>query len=201
VARAGKVIAFLRAGRYRSRPGHLDVLQLDVRGPTGPILVDPGTFRYNAPAPWNNGLATARVHNGPLLDDREPGWRGPRFLWYLWPSARLESATMADGVAQISARSATGVRRRVEVRADGVEVRDQVAPGVAQILQVRWTLHPNVPTDALRIEGHVTSASGVEGAVAGWYSPRYGARAPTRYVDAVRPAWAGTELISRIQVA
>jgi len=108
---------------------------------------------------------------------------------------------MTDGVARLSARSATGVRRTVELRANGVEVRDRVAAGVAKTLGVRWTLHPDAPTDALRIEGDVRAATGTEGGVAGWYSPRYGARAPTRYIDAVRPAWAGAELISRIQVA
>jgi len=201
VARAGEVTAFLRAGHYHSRPGHLDVLHLDVRGPGGPVLVDPGTFRYHAPAPWNNGLASAAVHNGPVLDDREPGWRGPRFLWYLWPAGTVESATMTDGVARIVATSATGIRRTVLVRADVLEVRDQVDPRVAHSLRVRWTLHPDAPPDAVRVEGASTSGSGVEGAVAGWYSPLYGTRVPTRYIDAERPAWAGVELISRIQVA
>src|SRR5690606_24124076 len=55
-ARVGETVVFLRAGQYTSRPGHIDPLHLDVRIAGRPVVVDPGTYAYNAPSPWNNGL-------------------------------------------------------------------------------------------------------------------------------------------------
>ena len=193
------VIVFLRAGRYRSRPGHLDVLHLDVRGPRGPIVVDPGTFKYNASPPWNNGLATARVHNGPLLDDREPGVRGPRFLWYLWPAGEIDAVETGARGDRLRARSVTGVSREVEVGPGVVTVRDRVEGGRASQLHVRWTLHPDAKGEPISIEGESEAGWGGEGAVMGWFSPHYGERLRTRYIDARRPALAGAEIVTRIR--
>jgi len=199
-ARVGDTRVFLRAGRYRSRPGHLDPLHLDVRVGGRELVVDPGTFSYNAPPPWRNGLATARVHNGPLVDGAEPGVRGPRFLWYIWPASDLVhtnwDGTSAAMVAEVPGR----VRRSVRVTDGSVEVRDEALGGDTGDLSVLWTLHPEADPGAVRVEGESRAVETEAGGVRGWYSPHYARRIPTRCLEVVRPAGTRGPVVTRISV-
>ncbi|HEX8694180.1 MAG TPA: heparinase II/III family protein [Longimicrobium sp.] len=197
-ARVGAARVFLRAGRYSSRPGHLDPLQLDVRFGGREVVVDPGTYAYNAPPPWRNALASARVHNGPVLDGREPGVRGPRFLWYLWPAADLVSADFDGRTATLVAEVSGRLRRTVRVGAAEVRVEDRVEPGVADEAAVRWLLHPDADPAAVRVEGSCEVKAAVEGETAGWFSPGYGVRLPSRYVEVRRPAREGAVVVTTI---
>lgn len=183
VARADGAHVFIRAGRYTSRPGHLDPLHLDVRLDGREVVVDPGTYAYNAPGPWRNGLATAWVHNGPIVDASPPGIRGPRFLWFAWPEAELtRCARTADGaviVAEIPGRA----RRTVRVTAGRVRVRDQLLDAEASRLAVLWTLHPDADPAMLRLDaGERRRGRGGE-AVHGWFSAHYGERVPTWFEE------------------
>jgi len=197
-ARAGGTAVFLRAGRYRARPAHLDALHLDVRAGGREVVVDPGTFAYNAPPPWRNGLAGAAVHNGPVVDGAEPGVRGPRFLWYLWPRAELLEAKAEGGAVHLAARIPGRVRRDVRVSGGAVEVTDRVLDAAAARLSVRWTLHPGAPVDAVRVDGPSRVREAAEGDTAGWYSPRYGERLATRCVEAERERPRPLEVRTRI---
>ncbi len=197
VARVGETVAFLRAGRYTSRPGHIDPLHLDVRIGGHSVVVDPGTYAYNALIPWKNGLAGAGVHNGPLLDGQEPGVRGPRFLWYLWPSAEITSARMEGDVAVLQGERAGAVRRTVRVSQDQVTVEDRVLDPQAQTLSLTWTLPPDVDEAAVEVEGGgVRPALG--GDVIGWISPHYGQRIPGQSVVVEAPADPDTPIVTVI---
>jgi hypothetical protein len=188
-ARAGGTVAFLRAGRYASRPGHIDPLQLDVRIGGREVVVDAGTYAYNAPPPWRNGLAGAGLHNGPVLDGAAPGVPGPRFLWYIWPAARLVRAEGGPGGAVLEAEVPGVARRTVRVAPGRVEVEDRVLrPGTREAV-VRWLLHPAADPAWVRAPGaRVVEAAPAD--PAGWFSPGYGVRLPSRLVD-VR--WAPAE--------
>lgn len=187
VVRTGGTAVFLRAGSYTSRPGHIDPLHLDVRFDGREVIVDPGTFAYNAPEPWRNGLAGAAVHNGPLVDGREPGIRGPRFLWYLWPEARILTAERIDAETyELIAEIPGEVRRVVRVGPGIVTVDDQVLRPAAREATVRWLLHPNADPAQIEVEeGKLEPAR--EGEVVGWFSPGYGVRIASR---AVSVCWA-----------
>jgi hypothetical protein len=198
VARVGDWSVFLRAGRYHSRPGHLDPLQLDVRWRGREVLVDPGTYAYNAPAPWRNGLVWARVHNAPLLDGAEPGVRGPRFLWYLWPEADIREARAEGGGAVLAAEIPGRVRREVRVAPEGVTVTD-TALAPAGEMRVRWLLHPDADPRMVEVEGGATLHEAAEGDVLGWFSPHYGERLPSSWWEAARaPATPGTRIVTRV---
>ena len=199
VARVGETVAFLRAGRYTARPGHLDPLHLNVRIGGDLVVVDPGTFAYNAPAPWRNGLAGAAVHNGPLLDGVEPGVRGPRFLWYLWPEADVLGARLSDGVAVLEAERPGAVRRTVRVEPGRVVVEDRALDPEAGRVSVRWTLAPGVALEAVAVEGGVVRAAR-EGAVEGWVSLHYGERIPSQSVEADAPAGPSHTIVTTIQL-
>ncbi len=196
-ARVGGTAAFLRAGRWRSRPSHLDPLQLDVRFGHREVVVDAGTFAYNAPPPWRNGLAGAEVHNGPVADGVEPGVRGPRFLWLLWPEAALLRAEMEGPAAAVLAGALpNGARRTVRVEPGRVTVEDE-APSGARELVVRWLLHPDADPEQVRVEGESRLFRGEEGSTPGWFSPTYGARTATWCREAVRTT--PCRLVTRIE--
>jgi hypothetical protein len=198
-ARVGRGVVFVRAGRYASRPGHIDSLQVDVRAGARELVVDAGTYVYNAPPPWRNALAGATTHNGPLLDGREPGVRGPRFLWYVWPAADLVDARWDGRQATIVATRPDGVRRTVRASAHEVTIDDEVPAGLARSVAVRWLLHPDAPADALSVEGPHAVRAAEEDSPAGWFSPLYGQRLASRHVDVVRDAADGASLRASVR--
>ena len=190
---------FLRAGSYKHRPSHLDALHLDVAFGPAEAIVDPGTFAYNAQPPWNNGLTSAVVHNGPVVDDAEPGQRGPRFLWYSWPSACLLEVVWVPGAARFVAELAGRVRREVRVTSNRVEVRDCVLDSHAAVLQVTWLLNPlGPPPEILVPNAEVERVEAAEGSVSGWFSPTYGLRLRSAAVRARKARSAGVLEVSTV---
>jgi hypothetical protein len=73
--------AYLRTVRLRSRPGHADLLHLDLWWRGQNITLDPGTFHYNAAPPWDNPLTSALYHNTVTVDGRDQFTRASRFLY------------------------------------------------------------------------------------------------------------------------
>jgi hypothetical protein len=178
-ARVKGTAVFLRAGSYRHRPSHIDPLHLDVRFDGAEVVTDPGTYAYNAPRPWANGLAGAAVHNGPLLDGHEPAERGPRFLWYSWPSARVLRASYDDGEATLAAEIPDRVLRELTVASERVEVTDRVLDASARSAQVTWLIHPEA-CSSYRVDApDAQVVRAAEGDVGAWFSPTYGLRIPT----------------------
>lgn len=199
-AKIGTVSVFLRAGRYTSRPGHLDPLHLDVRVGDKNVIVDPGTYSYAAPPPWRNGLVTAHVHNGPLLDGVEPGVRGPRFLWYIWPTATLVRAELARNGAIIVAEVPQRIRRTVHVDRVGVTVEDEPLDATARTISTLWTLHPAAEADAISAIGATRRIDPEPHKLRAWYSPHYGELIPTRALEVSAEVQLGTKLITHIKV-
>ncbi len=187
VARVGDTVAFLRAGSYDSRPGHIDALHLDVRVGSREVAVDPGTYAYAGELPWDGRLAGADVHNGPLVDGRSPAERGPRFLWLTWPDARVTEARWEDGVATLVAERPGVVRRRVRLERDSVTIRDVALGADADGIRVGWTLHPDADPGSVETE---PAATGPAPHGAAWFCPGYGRKvaAPLIEVRSERPA-------------
>ena len=176
------IVAFLRAGTLRHRPSHLDLLHLNLSINGRELIVDPGTYAYNAPPPWKNGLAVARVHNAPVLDDREPVSKGPRFFWKEWPSARLITAeTEASGV-RVVAEVPDRVRREVEICADEVLVTDTVLDSEVRSVEVTWLLHPDVTASNVIRADAARDLTASADATDAWFSPSYLSRFPARAV-------------------
>lgn len=193
------VSVFVRAGSYTSRPGQIDPLHIDVRFGSREIVTDAGSFSYNAPPPWRNALASGAVHNGPMVDDEEPGIRGPRFLWYVWPSARIVSAGKDGDEAVIIAEIPDRVRRTVRVSKDRVVVRDEVLALGARWVRVRWLLHPDADPALVHAQGRSRMIEAREESPAGWFSPTYGVRLASRYVEVERDVKDGVALVTEIR--
>jgi len=137
------------------------------------LIVDPGTCTYNGDTVWRDGLASAIVHNGPVLDDQEPAVRGPRFLWLTWPRATLVRSEYGGSVVTMVAELDGRVRRTVDVTRAGVTVRDRVLDSAVTVAQVTWLLAvPPRPGEVTVDGGRVLEAS--PASVTGWFFPTYG---------------------------
>ena len=182
VVRHHAIVAFLRAGTPRHRPSHLDLLHLNVSIHGREVIIDPGTYAYNAPPPWKNALAGAKVHNAPILDDMEPASKGARFFWKAWPSARIVSVAGQPSGVRVVAEVPDRVRREVEVRSDEVLVTDTVLDPQVRSIQVTWLVHPDMSaTEVIRAD-RATEVVARADATDAWFSPSYLQRFPTRGV-------------------
>ncbi|NPV77210.1 MAG: alginate lyase family protein [Anaerolineae bacterium] len=73
--------ATIRAEKFHGRPAHADQLHVDLWWQGTNIALDPGTFRYTAPPPFNNSLARTGVHNTLEIEHQDQMIRAGRFLW------------------------------------------------------------------------------------------------------------------------
>lgn len=200
VVRHQGTVAFLRAGEFCHRPAHLDLLHLDLSVDGRELIVDPGSFAYNAAPPWRNGLAVARVHNAPLLDDSEPASRGPRFLWRQWPSSRLIEASARQDSVRVIAEVPDRVKREVLIRRGEVLVVDTVLDPSVKSIQVTWLVHPDLAdVDIVHADG-ANDVRPLSDEIDAWFSPTYGRRVPTRAIRVVRERTWGKPLQVRTRI-
>ena len=114
--RNGASWAFTRCATYRDRPAQADLLHVDLWWRGTNVLADPGTYTYDGPPPWNNGLAGTAVHNTPAVDGRDQMERGPRFLWLGWSHGRLRRrAASADGLLRLLEGEHDGYQSRLGI--------------------------------------------------------------------------------------
>jgi len=61
------------------------------------VALDPGTYSYNAPAPWDNPLAHTACHNTVTVDDADQMDRVGKFLWLPWLHGRVRCNNRSSG--------------------------------------------------------------------------------------------------------
>jgi hypothetical protein len=141
--------AALRCARFNSRPAHSDQLHLDLWRGGRNVALDPGSYLYAGPAPWDNALARAGAHNGPVAEGHEPMRRAGRFLWLQWAQGTLIGRwRSASGALEAIAAEHNGYLRmgwrclRTVVRAGENLwlVVDQLEGAGAGTLRLNWTL-------------------------------------------------------------
>lgn len=108
--------AYLRTARLRSRPGHADLLHLDLWWRGLNITLDPGTYAYNAPSPWDNPLTTAACHNTVTIDGLDHFTRISRFLYLNRADAHKIKASQGSIAARHYAYAKIGVRHTRNVK-------------------------------------------------------------------------------------
>lgn len=115
---------YLRAARFKSRPGHADQLHLDLWWRGLNVAQDAGTYSYNAPPPWDNSLARTEVHNTITVDGQDQMTRAGRFLWLDWAQAKvLEQNRNTNGEGMRMAAQHDGYRRLGVLHQRAVECR------------------------------------------------------------------------------
>ena len=182
---------FVRAGTYRSRPSHIDPAHVDLWVAGRPVAIDAGTFRYMAPPPWKNGLVGIDVHNTVAIAGLEAARRGPRFLWLVWPHARIAAASTIDGEVRIeisndSWRHAGIAHRRCCVlRANGAAVIDEIhgEREFSAPVHVHWLLEPGAEIAVTSSgDGTITEVCGDAGSTRGWVADSYAVKRAVRSV-------------------
>jgi hypothetical protein len=163
--------AYLRAVRFTSRPGHADQLHLDLWWRGFNLAQDAGTYRYTAPAPWDNALTHAAVHNTVTVDGLDQMRRAGRFLYLDWAQAQgaLEGASAASawhtGYRKLNIRHS----RRVSAQpGDCWVVEDCLAalrPSVAAVVSHTFRLHWLLPDWPWRFAGQVLALESPLGVV------------------------------------
>ncbi len=93
--RSSQGFLFTRCGRLRHRPSQADMLHVDLWWRGQNIALDPGTYSYNAPAPWDNALARTRYHNTLTVDDQDQMERVGPFLWLPWVQGQVRRQASA----------------------------------------------------------------------------------------------------------
>lgn len=200
--------AVLRCASFRTRPGHADQLHVDIWHQGENILLDPGTYQYNAAPPWDNALVSAHVHNTAWLEGREPMQRAGRFLWLDWDQGRLlgwwrSPQGLLEAVCAEHGDSRRMKHRRTLVRLERVGwlvVDDFLGSGQTRI-QHGWNLmgegwqlegdcvsSQDTPPvrlcldetgdDIALIKGGRGSGQSMIDPIKGWYAPTYACRLP-----------------------
>lgn len=82
--RGANSFAFVRCASFWDRPSQADMLHLDLWYKGQNIAIDPGTFSYNAPSPWNNALGATEFHNTITIGGRSQMTAASKFLWLPW---------------------------------------------------------------------------------------------------------------------
>ncbi len=116
--------AYFRTARFNGRPGHADQLHLDLWWQGMNVAIDPGTYLYNAPPPWDNALAGSDVHNTVTVDGRDQMQRVGRFLFLHRAQASLlelktESPEDQRVTAQHDGYRSMGLTHRRTVKTSG----------------------------------------------------------------------------------
>lgn len=85
-----------RAGSFRHRPAHADMLHTDIWWRGENVAIDAGTYSYNAAPPWNTPLARTGYHNTVTVDGRDQMDRVGRFLWLPWLCAQQSPIVLSE---------------------------------------------------------------------------------------------------------
>ena len=95
--RSDRGFAFARCAAFRHRPGQADLLHVDLWWRGQNVALDPGTFSYNAPPPWDNALARTACHNTVEVDGKSQMDLVGRFLWVPWARGRVRRREASAG--------------------------------------------------------------------------------------------------------
>lgn len=151
-------MAFVRSPRFRHRPSHADLLHMDLWWRGHNVAIDPGTFGYNAPPPWDSiPLSRTEFHNTVTVDGEDQMARAGRFLWLPWARGKVTARRASqrgffaywegehDGYARL--RPAALHRRGILRMGDEHWlVVDSVACRSGREVRIHWLL-PDVPCE------------------------------------------------------
>ncbi|MCK4782951.1 MAG: alginate lyase family protein, partial [Desulfobacteraceae bacterium] len=88
--------AMMRCHSFTERPGHSDMLHLDLWWKGRNILRDSGSYMYTCDEPWQSYFASTAAHNTIAVDDAEQMTKASRFMWFDWTKAKLTTYNSGD---------------------------------------------------------------------------------------------------------
>lgn len=209
----GSSWAYLRTARFESRPGHADLLHLDLWWRGINVARDPGTYLYNAPHPWDNSLSAARMHNTVTVDGKDQMLRAGRFLYLDWAQSRLVSRYRSpggdweqltashDGYRQLGlchSRTVTASEADRWLVEDVIEPLAGRQPTASRSIRLHWLL-PDWPHEVLAQElaGKITLRLSSPG---GWIELHIRVDVPEGAIPQFQLARAGEKIAGQGQV-
>ena len=154
--------------------GHADAGSLWIHLGSQPIVVDPGTYRYNGAPAWRAWMRSTAAHPTVQVDGVEQGAQTGPFNWGSRISGqplllRLDG-DLGGGEVHIrhvgDVAAGIQIERRVRVRPGVVEVEDRVLGEGRHRVRILWPLHPDLRLTRLerglwRIAGGLGTLGGV----------------------------------------
>ena len=143
---SGQAWGSLRAVHYTSRPSHADQLHCELWWRGINIARDPGTYRYNAPPPWDNQLTSTLLHNSVTVNGQEQMTRAGRFLYLDWANADYLTGSGDSVIASTTAYARLGVRHTRSLaapEAGGWLIKDELrrsSGGGLNTYRLHWLL-------------------------------------------------------------
>jgi hypothetical protein len=199
---------FVRAvERFQHRPGHADLLHVDLTWRGVNIAMDAGTCSYNDPALPDASFDRTRFHNTVVVDAVDQMERASRFLWAPWPLGGAGAPLVAlpastsywEGWHAGYARLADPVTHRRAVVGLGCGVwvvADQLDAAGPHDARLHW-MFPDIPhaesgasvvfktpvgfyAASAWSDGEHPQPTMIRGGdnLVGWHSRRYGTREP-----------------------
>ena len=134
---------FVRATKFRDRPGQCDQLHVDLWWRGHNLLRDAGSYLYyHRDTKLKNYFYSTAAHNTVSVEDAEQMTKGPNFLWFHWSegTAELIDDATLECTARIQAKLAYIHHRTIKRSGDEYRIVDRVE-GVPQF-RVHWRLSP-----------------------------------------------------------
>ncbi len=185
--------------------GHADALSVTVSRNGAPIMIDPGTYRYNGAPEFRRYFKGTRAHNTVVVDGQDQAVQETGFLWsrpYSAQVTRFERfgngflvEAEHDGYARL-AEPVTHMRTIRFVRDAGFVLQDRFEGSGTHDFEINFHLHPDAEVEhtdrgwrfdrdgeelwieSLGGSGLLLSHGGRANPPLGWYSPSYGIKRP-----------------------
>lgn len=195
--RSDNGFAFMRCATFRHRPGHADMLHLDLWWRGQNIALDPGTYSYNAPAPWNNALAQTAYHNTVTVDGLDQMERAGKFLWLPWLKGTVNCLRFSpagklaywegehNGYRRLNA-PVSQRRGVVRLASDWWLVLDALHSAADHEYRLHWLL-PDLPYNRVEAAGQITLQTGAGDYTVAVQSPATGLHCSLLRADETSP--------------
>ncbi len=146
-----------RGGKYRDRPHQADLLHIDLWRKGENILRDAGNFfYYHADPVWRHYFHSTAAHNAVEIDGLDQMTKGPRFLWFHWPQAKLVSSKVSETRRELVLEDLCYRRlpgpvahiRTIRCIGDTYEIIDSLSSPETHVARIRWRLPNSLWTPA-----------------------------------------------------
>jgi len=190
--------------------GHADALSITLRVEDCPILIDPGTYRYNGVSEWRQYFKGTRAHNTVTIDGKDQAVQRTGFIWsHPYECTSIESRKYGGDISLVACHD--GYRRlREPVRhfrrikffyPNYLVISDWFRGKGTHTYEVNFHLHPDVRIEKrgdmcclafrkgrlfLKPMAPIDSVRlrrGDKREPLGWYSPNYGIKQETYVIS------------------
>ena len=134
----------VRVGPQKYRPGHMNHLALLLKWKGQEVFVDPGTYSYNAPAPFNHLFKETSLQNTAFVGDHSQMKKVGRFLALPWLGSSIRSVQSDSMELEFTGypdvRGGVRHRRSITWTSSEIVVEDRIDSKVDVPHGIHWLL-------------------------------------------------------------